>query len=145
LNSRQKLSKEKRLKKMIKKEEVKNILAEVKEMLSPCVLCERQCGVDRIKGEKGYCNLGTDSFVFKDFIRVGEEANLSPSHAIYFSGCNMRCLSCSNGEYNKNPALDAHLDCRKLAKRIDDCSTQTKNVNFIGGEPTVNLYRLQEI
>jgi len=130
----------------MKTENINKLLKKVKQLLSPCILCERRCGVDRINGEKGFCGLGAESYVFKDFIRVGEEADLSPTHAIYFTGCNMRCLYCSNEEHSKiNPIMETPVDCKKLAERIDELSVISKNVNFIGGEPTVNLFNIVRI
>lgn len=114
--------------------------------MSSCSLCERNCHVNRIAGEKGFCGLGKDAYLFKDFVHWGEEGNLSPSHTIYLSGCNMRCSYCDNSNYIKNPCSAQLLNPDNMAKRIKKCHKKgTKNINWVGGEPTVNLLAILKV
>ena len=61
-------------------------LEEVKEILRSCALCPRQCGADRIAGEKGYCGLDDSARCFREMLHTAEEQELNPSHQIYFAG-----------------------------------------------------------
>lgn len=124
---------------------ISQLLAEVNDLLSSCCLCARNCGVNRLEGETGYCGLGKESYIFKDFIHFGEEGGLAPSHTIYFSGCNMRCGFCDNPEYAVNRELCDSIVCAKVAVNIDKTAGIVNNVNFLGGEPTVNLLNIIKI
>jgi len=113
--------------------------------MNSCTLCEHNCHVNRMSGQKGYCGLGKDAYLFKDFVHWGEEGNLSPSHTIYFSGCNMRCSYCDNRKYIEAPCSAKIVDTEDLAQRIEKCHKDgTKNINWVGGEPTVNLLTILE-
>ena len=73
----------------------------LKAMLSSCALCPRQCGVNRLKGEKGICEAGDVARVSSAFPHFGEEACLvgaRGSGTIFFSYCNLKCIFCQNYE-----------------------------------------------
>ncbi len=64
-----------------------------------CQLCPRRCGVNRIKGERGYCRAPVKPMVFSLQPHFGEEVPLvgeSGSGTIFFSNCNLRCVFCQN-------------------------------------------------
>ena len=50
-----------------------------RRILSECHFCERRCGANRLMGEKGFCKLGSESYVSSAFLHTGEEAPLVPS------------------------------------------------------------------
>ena len=69
------------------------------ELLRSCSLCPRNCGVDRLAGERGYCQAGSAVKVSRFIIHIGEEPPISGtcgSGTIFFSHCNLRCLICQN-------------------------------------------------
>lgn len=69
------------------------------QMLASCILCPRRCGVNRLKGEVGFCKAGKDARIASAFAHFGEEAPLvgtEGSGTIFFSYCNLRCLFCQN-------------------------------------------------
>jgi putative pyruvate formate lyase activating enzyme len=69
-----------------------------------------------------------------------EEAELSPSHQVYFAGCNLRCEFCTVSEWNERPLGADELDIEWVAKRIEQRRREgARNVNLLGGEPTVSL------
>lgn len=107
--------------------------------LRRCQLCPRDCRVDRAAGQRGYCGLDDRVHCFREML-FPEEAELSPSHQVYFAGCNLRCEFCAVGEWNREPlAVDA-VDLDGLVARIDERRRQgARNVNLLGGEPAVNL------
>ncbi len=67
--------------------------------LESCNLCPRNCGVNRIKGEKGYCKSGIEPIVSDFFPHFGEERVLvgrTGSGTIFFTNCNLGCIFCQN-------------------------------------------------
>lgn len=68
-------------------------------LLEKCRICPRQCGVNRLKGELGYCRTGESPKIYSYSPHHGEEPVLSGtrgSGTIFFSHCNMRCVYCQN-------------------------------------------------
>jgi putative pyruvate formate lyase activating enzyme len=75
----------------------KVLLAE--EILKHCILCPRNCGVDRTSDEVGFCGTGDKPFVSSWSPHFGEEKPLVGrygSGTIFFSHCNLGCLFCQN-------------------------------------------------
>lgn len=70
------------------------------DIFSECTLCPRQCGVNRLKGEKGYCRASAELVVSDAQPHFGEEISLvgekGGSGTIFFSNCNLRCVFCQN-------------------------------------------------
>lgn len=69
------------------------------EILKNCVLCPRNCAVDRTSGEKGFCKAGNKPFVSSWNPHFGEERPLVGRHGsgtIFFTHCNLGCLFCQN-------------------------------------------------
>lgn len=50
-----------------------------RRVLSECHFCERRCGANRLMDKKGFCKLGSTSYVSSAFLHTGEEAPLVPS------------------------------------------------------------------
>ena len=74
------------------------------EMLKSCAICPRKCGVNRLKGEEGFCKTGLKPRVYSYMPHYGEEPPISGrrgSGAIFFSGCNMGCVYCQNHEFSQ--------------------------------------------
>jgi len=108
--------------------------------LRECRLCPRECRVDRSSGQVGYCGLDDKIRCFREMLHGAEEAELSPSHQVYLAGCNLRCGFCTVPEWNEEPLAVAELDERWLIGRIEHRRSQgAKNLNLLGGEPTVSL------
>ncbi len=64
-----------------------------------CQLCPRKCGVNRKKGEKGFCRAPLRPVIFIFHPHFGEEMSLvgdNGSGTIFFSNCNLRCIFCQN-------------------------------------------------
>jgi len=64
-----------------------------------CQLCPRKCGVNRKKGEKGFCRAPVKPVIFSYHPHFGEEMSLvgeKGSGTIFFSNCNLRCVFCQN-------------------------------------------------
>ena len=64
-----------------------------------CHLCPRECGVNRLQGETGFCRAPVRVVVFSAQPHFGEEISLvgrNGSGTIFFSNCNLRCVFCQN-------------------------------------------------
>jgi len=64
-----------------------------------CQLCPRMCGVNRQKGEKGFCRASLKPVIFSHHPHFGEEMSVvgqNGSGTIFFSNCNLRCIFCQN-------------------------------------------------
>ncbi len=79
--------------------ELERRVSRAREMLSSCTLCPRSCGVDRLRGEAGYCGGGALARVASFGPHFGEETPLVGSHGsgtIFFAGCSLKCCFCQN-------------------------------------------------
>lgn len=69
--------------------------------LSRCLLCPRKCGADRLSGDLGYCRETAQMRASLAYLHQWEEPCLSGnkgSGTVFFSGCNMGCVFCQNGQ-----------------------------------------------
>ena len=69
------------------------------KLLKECTLCPRNCKVNRIKGEKGFCNTTSKLKISSCFPHFGEESPLvgkNGSGTIFISYCNLKCVFCQN-------------------------------------------------
>lgn len=83
------------------KDKLEAKISQLNQILSQCSLCPRQCKVDRLKGERGFCGGGKQARVSSVFPHFGEESCLvgrSGSGTIFFSYCNLKCAFCQNYE-----------------------------------------------
>lgn len=119
----------------------------VTELSSPCRLCERRCGVGRASGETGFCGVGAPR-VSKFFTTYGEEPPLNPCQMLYFAGCNLSCLYCSNREFMRPAeANTAAFDPEEIAARVDRLfrAGKIRVLQILGGEPTCSLPAAVEV
>lgn len=74
-------------------------IEEAFSIIEDCHLCPRQCGVNRLKGEQGFCRAPSRVVVYTSHPHFGEEISLVGRHGsgtIFFSNCNLRCVFCQN-------------------------------------------------
>ena len=104
----------------------KNI-RDLKSLLESCTLCPRKCGVNRSKGEKGFCRAGINPAVYSCSPHHGEEPPLSGtsgSGTIFFTHCNMACSYCQN--YNFSQLSD------NGEMTVDELSSMMMNLERLG-------------
>jgi putative pyruvate formate lyase activating enzyme len=102
-----------------------------------CTFCENQCKVDRNKDE-GRCGV-KESRVASEFLHIGEESVLIPSHTIFFSGCTFSCVFCQNWDISQRKC-GVYIEPSRLVDNIHSRKQQgSRNVNWVGGDPTPNL------
>ncbi|AEA47075.1 radical SAM protein [Archaeoglobus veneficus] len=114
----------------------------LKEMLKECCFCERRCGVNRYE-KKGFCKVGAKSYYASEFLHMGEEPELIPSHTIFFNRCTFACVFCQNYDIVYDEDYEALPE--DLAEVIDRRFRQgSRNVNFVGGNPDQHAHTILE-
>ena len=110
------------------------------ELLSACRLCPRECGVNRLEGERGFCGAGRLARVAAVSVHHGEEPPISGtrgSGTIFFSHCNMKCLFCQNypiSQYGNGREMDTETLAGEML-RLRELGVH--NVNFVTPTPHV--------
>lgn len=99
-----------------------------------CALCPRQCGIDRTKGEVGFCREPDKIFAARAAAHYWEEPLISGSFgsgAVFFSGCTLKCCFCQNGVISQQnlgkEITSEHL--REIFLRLIDDGVQ--NINLV--------------
>jgi putative pyruvate formate lyase activating enzyme len=108
-----------------------------------CCFCERRCKVDRTK-KAGNCGVTIPS-VSSEFLHIGEERVLTPSHTIFFSGCTFHCVFCQNWDISQVKS-GLYVKPERLAEVIQKRNMSgARNVNWVGGDPTPNLFYIFDV
>lgn len=89
-----------------------------KSLLSNCIVCPRNCGVNRLVGQKGYCGATDALIVARAALHFWEEPCISGtagSGTVFFGGCNLKCVFCQNhsiaiGDCGKEITLSRLVD-----------------------------------
>ncbi len=108
--------------------------AEARERMKSCSLCPRECRVNRLEDEKGFCRTGRNSVVSSYSPHFGEEDPLvgtGGSGTIFFTHCNLLCLFCQNYEISH---LGEGRECSpdRLARVMLHLQEQgCHNINFV--------------
>ena len=104
------------------------------QALKSCVLCPRNCKVNRLENKSGFCKTGKRAKVYSYFSHYGEEPAISGengSGTIFFSNCNLGCLYCQNYEFSQlgrgKEAGDEELASFMLELQKQGCH----NINFV--------------
>ncbi len=119
--------------------------------LGSCDICPRECGVNRLEEERGFCHSAYLPVVSAVCAHYGEEPVISGSRgagAVFFGNCNMRCVYCQNYQISQGWArqqskeMDFHtltegrlysMDSHTLAERLlylqDELGCH--NINFV--------------
>ncbi len=74
------------------------------ETMRSCRLCPRECGVDRLAGEEGFCRASARLEISSSHPHFGEEAPLvgrGGSGTIFLTNCGLRCVFCINWEVSQ--------------------------------------------
>ena len=98
--------------------------AEMLEMrLASCDICPRECHINRLKNEHGFCHSGYLPIVSAICDHHGEEPVISGvrgTGAIFLGNCNMRCVYCQNYHISQDPEHQASREVgfRTLAEHM---------------------------
>lgn len=91
--------------------------------LASCDICPRECRVNRLQNERGFCHSGYLPIVSAVCDHHGEEPVISGTKgtgAIFFGNCNMRCVYCQNYRISQDTERQAskEMDFHTLAERM---------------------------
>ncbi len=109
-------------------------IKEAYKLLDGCRLCPRRCGINRLKGEVGFCKAPLAPMVSSFHAHFGEEPPISGrdgSGTIFFTHCSLRCVFCQNypishlGEGRETSIEE--LACMMLELQSQGCH----NINFV--------------
>ena len=107
---------------------------EARKRLSPCVICPRQCQVDRLAEEKGICRTGSQAMVSSYARHFGEESPLvgtGGSGTIFITNCNLLCVFCQNYDISHLgqglEASDGQFASMMVSLQRQGCH----NINFV--------------
>jgi len=73
-------------------------------LLENCRLCPRNCQVNRLEGELGYCRAGSGFDIASISVHLGEEPAISGKNGIcnvFFAHCNLQCVYCQNHQISR--------------------------------------------
>lgn len=110
-----------------------------------CSICPRHCNVDRKKAV-GFCNSGENFRLARAALHYWEEPCISGkngSGAVFFSGCNLRCVYCQNYEIShENKGVEVSDD--RLIEIFENLVSQgAENINLVN--PTHYSYQLSRV
>jgi putative pyruvate formate lyase activating enzyme len=106
--------------------------------LASCDICPRECRINRLEGEHGFCHSAHLPVVSAVCAHHGEEPAISGtkgSGTIFFGNCNMRCAYCQNYQISQNwrKQKSKEMDFPALAERMlylqDELGCH--NINFV--------------
>lgn len=99
-----------------------------------CTACPRECGVDRRKGEIGFCGMPDDFYVSRIAPHAWEEPPVSGtrgSGTVFFTGCSLRCRFCQNRVISHD-RMGTRLSEEELITRILALQeTGVHNINLV--------------
>ena len=99
-----------------------------------CLLCPRECGVNRSAGELGFCGCPGEALVAKTMIHKWEEPALAGnggSGAIFFGGCTLRCRYCQNAPISSRP-VGKPVDAAGLRQMMEELIAQgAENIDLV--------------
>ena len=117
-----------------KQGELAKRIAAARARLSPCRVCPRQCKIDRLADEKGFCRTGAKAVVSSYAPHFGEESPLvgsGGSGTIFLTHCNLLCVFCQNYEIS-HLGQGVETDEGQLASMMVSLQRQgCHNINFV--------------
>ena len=118
--------------------ELKRRAERLEARLVSCDICPRECQVNRLEGELGFCHSAYLPIVSAVCAHHGEEPALSGSGgsgAVFFGNCNMRCVYCQNYQISQDwkRQQSKEINCHALAESMlylqDELGCH--NINFV--------------
>ncbi|WP_223922387.1 radical SAM protein [Geobacter sp. AOG2] len=102
--------------------------------LAACDLCPHDCGVNRLRGERGVCGAGAHPAIASANVHHGEEPPISGergSGTIFLTGCSLKCRFCQNFPISQMGNGET-ITTKVLADRMLRLQRQgVHNINFV--------------
>lgn len=113
---------------------ISNTIIDLTEYMSDCTLCPRDCHADRSNGNIGFCGQTSNINAARAALHFWEEPCISGTNgsgAVFFSGCNLRCVFCQNHEIAAGN-LGKEISVAKLADIFIMLQKQgANNINLV--------------
>lgn len=104
------------------------------QQLENCRLCPRNCGINRLSGERGYCGAGALVKVGRAALHFWEEPCLSGksgSGTVFFSYCTLQCVYCQNISISREK-VGKEISIERLASIFLELQEQgANNINLV--------------
>jgi len=120
--------------KLLKSGKLEKRIEKFYQILESCQLCPRKCQVDRLKGQKGICQTGSNLRVASYHPHFGEEKVLVGSHGsgtIFLSYCSLRCFYCQNYEISHLGVGREYSEAEVAQMMLDLQAQGCHNINFV--------------
>ncbi len=118
--------------------ELKRRAERLEARLASCDICSRECRVNRLENERGFCHSAYLPIISTVCAHHGEEPAISGgrgSGTIFFGNCNMRCVYCQNYQISQDWKMQKanEMDFRKLAEGMLSLQNELgcHNINFV--------------
>lgn len=104
------------------------------QMLKNCRLCPRNCSINRLKNETGFCKSDNNIKVAKVSLHAWEEPCISGekgSGTIFFSNCNLKCVFCQNHEISQQD-VGKNISIQRLSEIfLEQQERGANNINLV--------------
>ena len=101
-------------------------------------MCPRGCAVDRSAGERGFCGVTNEYVIGSADFHFYEEPCISGtrgSGAIFFSGCNLRCVFCQNRDISREIYGKKYTENELISKMLELQERGAHNINLVTATP----------
>ena len=114
--------------------ELKKRGEELWNIMKSCRLCPRECGINRLEGNKGFCQATSQLEVSSYHPHFGEEKPLvgrEGSGTIFLTNCGLRCVFCINWEISQGGMGQPRTveDMAKMMLELQEIGCH--NINFV--------------
>lgn len=113
-------------------------------LISSCHLCPRDCGANRLIGERGFCGAGDQTVIARAAPHFWEEPCISGTHGsgtVFFSGCGLRCSFCQNATISLGLA-GKEISVERLCEIFFELAGQgVHNINLVTPTPYIPMIR----
>jgi putative pyruvate formate lyase activating enzyme len=103
-------------------------------LMQSCELCPRQCRVNKLKGERGFCEANAQLEISSHHPHFGEERPLvgqGGSGTIFLTNCSLRCVFCCNWEISQG-GQGRPCSIREMADMMLELQNMgCVNINFV--------------
>lgn len=122
-------------------------------MPETCLICPRECKIDRESGKIGFCGVDNNLKVARAALHFWEEPCVSGengSGTVFFSGCNLHCVFCQNRNISQGKA-GKNISVSRLTEIFFELQSQgALNINLVtpshytlGIAKTINISKKQ--
>ena len=104
------------------------------KLYTPCALCPRECGVDRLSGVKGRCGMSREIKIARTMLHMWEEPIISGtrgSGAIFFVGCPLGCIYCQNKKISRGKGGSLYTEDTLAEEMLSLEKSGAHNINLV--------------